>query len=108
MSIGFMPGIPYPVLMVLCISYTVFFQGDSAAIHVGVITTAAPKRRGATMALQSLTGFAAASLASVTAGVVLDMTGGGTNAISWGLTFGLMGIAGLPGLVLLLKTKNNS
>ena len=105
LSIGFLSAIPYPVLVCLCISYTIFFQGDSAAIHAGVITAAAPDRRGATMALQSLAGFAAASLAPVAAGVVLDITGGGSNVISWGFTFGVMGAAALLGLVLLFKAQ---
>jgi len=105
LTIGFLSRVPYPVLVCLCIIYTVFFQGDSAAIHAGVITAAAPKRRGATMALQSLAGFTAASLAPVATGVVLDMTGGRTNVASWGFTFGLMGAAALLGLVLLFKTK---
>lgn len=105
LSIGFLSAIPYPILVCLCISYTIFFQGDSAAIHAGVITAAAPHRRGATMALQSLAGFTAASLAPVAAGVVLDLTGGGTNIISWGFTFGLMGASALLGLVLLFKDQ---
>jgi MFS family permease len=108
LTIGFLATIPYPVLACLCIGYTVFFQGDSAAIHAGVITAAAPGRRGATMALQSLAGFTAASLAPVATGVILDITGGGTNVTSWGFTFGLMGAAALLGLVLLFKTQQNS
>jgi len=105
LSIGFLASISYPVLVCLCISYTVFFQGDSAAIHAGVITSAVPEQRGLTMALQSLTGFVAASLAPVVVGVVLDMTGGGVNIISWGFTFWLMGVSALLGIILLFKAK---
>ena len=103
LSIGFLSTIPYPFLVCLCICYTVFFQGDSAAIHAGVITAAEPDRRGATMALQSLAGFTIASLAPVATGVILDMTGGGTTVISWGFTFALMGAAALLGLILFFK-----
>lgn len=105
LSIGFLSWIPYPVLVGLCISYTIFFQGDSAAIHAGVITAAPPGRRGATMALQSLAGFTAASLAPVAAGIVLDLTGGGTHVISWGFTFGVMGAAAGLGLLLISKAQ---
>jgi len=108
LGIGFSASTPYPVLVFLCISYTVFFQGDSAAIHTGVITAAASDQRGATMALQSLTGFMAASLSPVVVGFVLDMTGGGVHTISWGLTFGLMGIPALLGIIFLLKTRKFS
>ncbi|MFH2093601.1 MAG: MFS transporter [Pseudomonadota bacterium] len=107
LSLGFLADAPFPVLICLCIGYTVFFQGDSAAIHAGVITAADPDRRGATMALQSLAGFAAASLSPIAVGFILDLTGGGNNTLSWGLTFGAMGITAFLGLFLLFRTRNN-
>ncbi len=104
LTIGFSARLPYNTVVILCLVYTLFFQGDSAAIHAGVITAAKPERQGATMALQSLGGFAAASLGSVVAGMVLDMTGGGATSLSWGLTFGSIGIAAALGPVLLRLT----
>ena len=53
------------------------------------------------MAIQSLGGFAAASLGSVVVGMVLDITGGGSTSLSWGLTFGSMGLVAAMGPVLL-------
>jgi MFS family permease len=97
MTIGFSASLPYPMVVWLCIVYTFFFQGDSAAIHAGVITAAEPQRRGATMALQSLAGFAAASGGSVAAGVLLDMTGSGATTLSWAVTFAAMGAVGALG-----------
>lgn len=105
LTIGYTAHLPYNLVVILCIVYTLFFQGDSAAIHAGVITAAAPEHRGATMALQSLGGFAAASIGSLVAGVFLDMTGGGTSAISWGLTFGSLGLVGALGPILLYRTQ---
>ncbi len=104
LTVGFSARLPYDAVVALCLIYTMFFQGDSAAIHAGVITAALPERQGATMALQSLGGFAAASLGSVAAGMVLDLTGGGSTSLSWGLTFGAMGIAAALGPVLLRRT----
>lgn len=106
LSLGFLADVSYPVLACLCIGYTVFFQGDSAAIHAGVITAADPDRRGATMALQSLAGFAAASLSPIAVGFVLDITGGGNSTLSWGLTFGAMSITAFLGIFLLFRTHN--
>ena len=106
LGLGFLADIPYPVLVCLCIGYTVFFQGDSAAIHAGVITSADPERRGITMALQSVAGFAAASVSPIAVGFILDRTGGGNSSISWGFTFGAMAITAFLGLFLLMKTKN--
>jgi hypothetical protein len=53
LTIGFSTRLPYNAVVILCLVYTLFFQGDSAAIHAGVITAAKPERQGATMALQS-------------------------------------------------------
>jgi MFS family permease len=108
LTIGFSARLPYNAVVILCLLYTLFFQGDSAAIHAGVITAAKPERQGATMALQSLGGFAAASLGSVVAGMVLDFTGGGATSWSWGLTFGSMGIAAALGPVLLHQTRRRT
>ena len=104
LTIGFSARLPYNAVVILCLVYTLFFQGDSAAIHAGVITAAKPERQGATMALQSLGGFAAASLGSVAAGMILDLTGKGATSLSWGLTFGSMGIAAALGPILLNQT----
>ncbi len=101
LAIGFSARLPYGTVVLMCIVYTLFFQGDSAAIHAGVITAAEPLRRGATMALQSLAGFAAASAGSVAAGAVLDATGGGATTGSWVLTFAAMGLVGALGPVFL-------
>jgi len=104
LTVGFSARLPYNVVVILCAVYTLFFQGDSAAIHAGVITAAKPERQGATMALQSLGGFAAASLGSVVAGMILELTGGGSTSLSWGMTFASMGIAAALGPVLLRRT----
>ena len=103
--IGFSARMPYTLVVTLCMVYTLFFQGDSAAIHTGVITSIEPERRGGAMALQSLAGFAAASLGSVAAGLILDVTGKGTTVLSWVLTLGSMGIAAALGSVLLHRTR---
>ncbi|MFH1156719.1 MAG: MFS transporter [Pseudomonadota bacterium] len=106
MTLGFLARIPYPALAGLCMVYTLFFQGDSAAIHAGVITAAPFERRGATMALQSLGGFMAASLGSVVTGMVLDITGNGLTPLSWGITFGTMGMVAALGSLLVAGSRH--
>lgn len=103
-SIGFVGMLPYYLLVPLIVVYTLFFQGDSAAIHAGVITSANPEIRGATMALQSLGGFAAASAGSIVAGWVLGLTGEGQTHLSWGLTFASMGLSAGAGSFLVLRS----
>jgi MFS family permease len=108
LSLGFLADVPFPALICLCIGYTIFFQGDSASIHAGVITAADPGRRGGTMALQSLAGFTAASISPIAVGFILDITGGGKSTISWGLTFGTMSITAFLGLFLLFRAQNKN
>jgi MFS family permease len=106
LTIGFCAGLDPAWVAMLCVVYTIFFQGDSAAIHAGVITAARPDLRGATMALQSLGGFGAAALGTIAAGWVLDLSGGGNTIFSWGITFASMGLAAILGVVLVARTAD--
>jgi len=89
-GLGFAAGLPYPAVALLVIVYNLLVQADSSALHMGTVASAAPDRRGTTMALQSLAGFATASLGPLAVGVVLDATGGGFTPTSWAAGFGTM------------------
>ena len=101
-GIGFTASLPYPVIIILFVLYAMFVQGDSAAIHTGVVQTAETDRRGATMATQSLLGFASAFVAPIVTGVVLDATGSGLTVVSWGAAFISMGAVVAMGPVFLM------
>lgn len=90
--IGFAATLPYATVAVLCALYLLLVQGESAALHNGVVQSAAPERRGATMAVQSIVGFTSAIVAPLTFGVVLDATGQGATAGSWGCAFMTLGL----------------
>ena len=105
---GFMGGLPYPWLVLICIVYSLFVQGDSAALHTGVVQMADPKRRGTTMAVQSLMGFACAFVGPLTVGAVLDAVGGGKTILSWGAAFMTMGFVVALGPVFLRKIVSKS
>jgi MFS family permease len=98
---GFTGTLPYPVVAFLCVLYTMFVTADSGAIHTGAVLNAEPERRGATMAIQSLLGFAIASVAPLVIGVVLDATGSGGSVNSWGAAFIAMGVVVAFGPVIL-------
>ncbi len=98
---GFTAALPYPVVAFLCVFYTMFVTADSGAIHTGAVLSAEPERRGATMAIQSLLGFAIASVAPLVIGVVLDATGSGGSVKSWGAAFISMGVVVALGPVIL-------
>ena len=91
-GIGFSAGLPYPLVVFLCMGYALFVQGDSAALHNGTVQNADPQLRGATMAVQSLLGFCVAFISPLVVGIVLDMTGGGRSVASWGAAYITMGV----------------
>lgn len=100
-GIGFTAALSYPVVVALCILYTTLVQSDSGALHAGTILAAEAERRGVTMAVQSLFGFASAAAAPLAVGVVLDITGRGQGATSWGMAFITMGVVVALGPVFL-------
>jgi MFS family permease len=81
--------------------YTMLVTADSGAIHAGAVLSAEPERRGATMAIQSLLGFAIASVSPLVIGVVLDATGCGQTVNSWGAAFIAMGVVVALGPIIL-------
>ena len=101
LGVGLSGRLPYPAVAVLCVLYSLFVQGDSATLHMGTVQTAEPDRRGATMAVQSLLGFASAAVGPLVVGIVLDSTGGGRTVHSWTAAFLSMGIVVAMGPVFL-------
>jgi MFS family permease len=91
-GIGFTAILPYPLVAFLAVLYSMFVQSDSGALHTGTILSAEPQRQGATMAFQSLLGFASASVAPLIVGIALDLSGGGQTPTSWGVAFITMGL----------------
>jgi MFS family permease len=98
---GYTAALPYPLVAGLCVLYTMLVTADSGAIHTGAVLSAEPERRGATMAIQSLLGFAIASVSPLVIGVVLDATGSGQSVKSWGAAFIAMGVVVALGPIIL-------
>jgi MFS family permease len=90
--IGFLPGLPYLWVAALMLAYAALVQLDSASLTAGAVQAAEPGRRGATLGVHSFLGFTGSALGPVTVGIVLDATGGGHSALSWGAGFAAMGI----------------
>jgi MFS family permease len=107
-GIGFAAVLPYLVLVGLLMIYALFVQGDSATLHTGVVQAAEPDRRGATMAVQSLLGFATAFAGPLAIGMVLDMTGSGQTVLSWVAAFIATGVGVAAGPVCLLFLPRDS
>ena len=93
--------LPFPVLLAIGALYSLFVTADSASLTAGAVAGARPGQSGATMALHSLLGFAAASLGPLAFGLVLD-AGGDHAAGAWFAGFAMLG-AGVACGPLILK-----
>ena len=82
--------LPFPVLLILGALYSLFVTADSASLTAGAVAGARPGQSGATMALHSLLGFAAASLGPLAFGLMLDV-GSDHAAASWFAGFAILG-----------------
>ena len=93
--------------LILSVSFIhhAFVMGDSAALTSGLVAVSPPHSRGTAMALYSMTGFGAASLASFAIGAVLDLLGG-QSQVSWALAFVVMVATNLVGAALLARARH--
>ena len=74
---------------------------DSAALTAGTVAAADKERRGATMGLHSMCGYAGGFVGPPLAGFVLDLAGR-DRLLGWGLAFGHLAVITLLGLAVLL------
>lgn len=96
-GIGFLAPLPWWVVVTALVCFVVFITGDSAALTAGVVAEARPHLRGATMAMHSFLGFGAGMIGPLVFGAVLDLAGGNTSVLAWGLAFASLGIGGVLG-----------
>jgi MFS family permease len=101
-AVGLSSPLPWWVVVGACCAYGLAINGDSAALTSGLVATAAPEVRGATMALYSMLGFASAFAGSLAVGGVLDAFGG-QSAGAWAMAFCAMGLPGIWGFLVIRR-----
>jgi MFS family permease len=101
-AVGLSSPLPFWVVVAGCCVYGVMINGDSAALTSGLVATAPPAVRGATMALYSMLGFAAAFAGSLAVGGVLDLFGGQSIG-AWVIAFAVMGLPNLLGALVIRR-----
>jgi predicted MFS family arabinose efflux permease len=84
--IGFAGGRSYALACGLTLLYGVLIWVDSSSLTAGAAGSAEPHRRGATLAMHSMLGYAGGFLGPLVIGWVLDLSGG-MSTIGWGLAF---------------------
>jgi predicted MFS family arabinose efflux permease len=85
-TIGFLGSTSYAVAAVLITVYGIVIWLDSSSLTAGTAGTAEPSRRGATLAVHSMLGYAGGFVGPLLIGWTLDLSGG-MSQIAWGLSF---------------------
>jgi MFS family permease len=94
-AVGAGAGASWTLLLPVMALHVMLVMSDSASLTAGVVASATPTHRGATMGLYSLAGFGAGFVAPLVFGVVLDLAGGATSRLAWGLAFPMLALGGL-------------
>lgn len=97
-SIGFLGTAAYPVAVVLLLLYGFIVWLDSSSLTAGAAGTAEPSRRGATLAVHSMLGYAGGFVGPLMIGFTLDLAGG-MSRVAWGAAFLVVAILMLLALV---------
>ena len=100
-GIGFAATLPFVVVAGLCLVYGAATASDSGSLTAGTVAAADPEFRGATMAMHSLIGFAAAFLGSLVFGMTLDLVRPWNEVAAWGVAFAIAGLVAALGPLML-------
>ena len=90
-----------PLAVVAVLAWNAAIYLDSSALTAGTVQAAEKARRGATMGLHSMCGYAGGLLGPVGVGLALDLAGGGPAG--WALGFGHLAVVTLAGLFVLRR-----
>jgi predicted MFS family arabinose efflux permease len=84
--LAFAGTISYGLAAVLLMVYGLVIWLDSSSLTAGAAGTAEPSRRGATLAVHSMLGYAGGFVGPLVVGWVLDLSGG-MSPVGWGAAF---------------------
>jgi predicted MFS family arabinose efflux permease len=84
--IGFLGPTSYALAAVLITLYGIVIWLDSSSLTAGAAGTAEPSRRGATLAVHSMLGYAGGFVGPLLVGWTLDLSGG-MSQTGWGVSF---------------------
>jgi predicted MFS family arabinose efflux permease len=97
-GVGFLGARSYALAAALVLVYGLLIWLDSSSLTAGAAGSADPARRGATLALHSMAGYAGGAVGPIVIGWVLDLSGG-MSVTGWGLAFLHIAVIALLGQV---------
>lgn len=95
-GIGFLGVRSYALAAALVLVYGLVIWLDSSSLTAGAAGSADPARRGATLAVHSMAGYAGGFVGPIVIGWILDLAGG-ASPLGWGLAFLHVAVIGLLG-----------
>ncbi len=98
LAIGFLGASSYWVATALIIVYGILIWLDSSSLTAGTTTSAEPSRRGATLAVHSMLGYAGGFVGPLALGWTLDAMGG-MSRYAWGAGFAGVALVVLAGRI---------
>lgn len=99
---GFSALVSAPLAALCVLTWNAAIYLDSSALTAGTVQAADKDRRGATMGLHSMCGYAGGFLGPIIVGIALDLAGP-TDAMGWALAFGHVAPVTLIGLWVLRR-----
>lgn len=99
LGLGFVGTTSYTVAVVLLLLYGLVVWMDSSSLTAGAAGTAEPSRRGATLAVHSMLGYAGGFVGPLVVGWTLDLAGGPSRA-GWGAAFAMIAFLMLVALAI--------
>jgi len=93
--LGLIAGWSFWLVVAVMAAYNVAVAADSGALTTGVVAHAPPDLQGASLAVHSVAGFTGGALGPVAVGMVLDLAGGMTSPLAWGLAVAVMAAGSL-------------
>jgi MFS family permease len=101
-GLGFVGSRSYLLAVLLVLAYGLLVWLDSSSLTAGAAGSADPTRRGATLAMHSMLGYAGGFMGPLVLGFVLDLAGG-MSPVGWGLAFAHVAVVVLLGEVAFLR-----
>jgi MFS family permease len=96
--LGFIGSQSYIFAVALLLAYGLFISLDSSSLTAGTAGSADASRRGATLAVHSMLGYAGGFVGPLIVGWALDLSGG-LSSTSWAFAFSLVAAITLLGLM---------
>ena len=90
-AIGFLGSLGYWIAVALIVLYGMIIWLDSSSLTAGAAGSADPARRGATLAVHSMLGYAGGFVGPLAIGWTLDLAGG-MSPLGWGLAWAVVAL----------------